>query len=175
MKKILSLIVACVLLLSLCACGSEPTLVGSNGGDNNSSAETNKDKVFKVGDTVSLKDVEVTFIGITENEGSEYIKPADGKVFVLCEFEISNKSDEDLIVSSLMNFQTYCDDYSCDISFGATVGADEKEQLDGTVAAGKKLKGVVGYEISPDWKELEIRYQPDLMSSDKIVFAANNG
>lgn len=171
MKKIISLVIVCVVLFSLCACSSEPTLVGSNGGNNNPSSEATE---FKVGDTVKLNDVEVTFIGVTEDAGSTYFKPADGKIFVFCEFEISNKSNKDLAVSSMMSFQAYCDDYTCDLSISALAAKGEKEQLDGTVAAGKKMKGVVGYELPIDWTELEVHYIPDLLSSNKIVFVANN-
>ena len=31
----------------------------------------------------------------------------------------------------------------------------DKNQLDGTVAPGKKMNGVIGYEVPADWKELE--------------------
>ena len=49
----------------------------------------------------------------------------------------------------------------------------DRNQLDGTVAAGKKFKGVVGYEVPEDWKELEIRYTPDYWNGNDIVFIAN--
>ena len=48
-------------------------------------------------------------------------------------------------------------------------------QLDGSVAAGKKMKGVIGYELPSDWKELEIHYTSDLWSSSSIIFVTGNG
>ena len=172
MKKITSLLTVCVLLFSLTACFSEqPSLVGS--GDN-SSTEPAGDKTFKVGDTVELDDIVVSFVGVTEHTGSEFLKPADGKIFVLCEFEISNNSNSDLAVSSILNFEAYYDNYACELSISALAEKGDKEQLDGSVSAGKKMKGVVGYEIPADWKELEVHYTPDLLSSEKIVFVAAN-
>lgn len=176
MKKIISLVVLCVLMLSLCACVSEPALIGS-GLDSiteQPTTEPAEDKVFTVGDTVALNNIEVTFIGVTESTGSDFLKPADGNTFVLCEFEIYNSSDEELSVSSMMCFNAYYDDYSCDLSISALSSKGDKAQLDGTVAAGKKMRGVVGYEIPTNWQVLEIHYTPSILSDDKIVFSANH-
>ena len=139
MRKIVSLALVCLLLLNLCACFSGPTLVGTDSSKptSNNSTSLNGQK-FKVGDSVELKDVVVKFIGVTENTGSQYNKPADGNVYILCEFEIINNSKEELAVSSMMSFKAYCDDYSCDYSLGALMEKGNKDQLDGSVAAGKR-------------------------------------
>lgn len=55
------------------------------------------------------------------------------------------------------------------MSLSAIIGA-EKNQLDGTVAAGKKMNGVIGYEAPADWKEIEIRFTPDFWSGKDITF-----
>ena len=175
MKRIFSLFIVFVLLFGLYACSSEPTLVSSNNGTDTPQTDSTGNKVFKVGDTVKLNNVEVTFVGITKSSGTDYFKPAEGKTFVLCEFELSNTSDKDLVVSSIMNFEAYYDDYACDLSISALADKGDTEQLDGTVAAGKKMKGVIGYEIPNDWQELEIHYTPDILNNDKIVFVATNG
>ena len=177
MKKLIALVVVCLLLVGLCACETGPSLVGTAPADSKPSTEATsapEDKAFKVGDVVELNDILVTFIGVTESTGSEYNKPEEGNVYVLCEFEIINNSDNELAVSSIMSFTAYCDDYSCDYSLGALLEKGNKDQLDGSVAAGKKMKGVVGYEVPADWKELEIHYITDLLSSNKIVFVATN-
>lgn len=177
MKKMIALVTACLLLLGLCACESGPSLVGTMPSGNTTSTETTSapaDKTFKVGDVVELDDVVVSFIGVTKSTGSDFYKPADGNVYVLCEFEIANNSNEELAISSMLSFKAYCDDYACDYSLGALMAKGDKDQLDGSVAAGKKMKGVVGYEVPTDWKELEIQYTVDLLSSSKIIFVATN-
>lgn len=176
MKKLISMILVCFLMFSLCACGDDPSLVGSGSGNSNLNSDTSSvgNKTFKLGDSVELKDVVVTFLSVTENTGSTYNKPENGKVFVLCEFEIVNNSKEELAVSSLLSFKAYYDDYSCDLSFGALMEKGNKDQLDGSIAAGKKMKGVVGYEVPANWQELEIQYTPDLFSNDKITFVTTN-
>lgn len=177
MKKIASLIMACILLLSLCACSSEPSLVGTAPIGTQAATEaptTEGDKVFHLGDAVEMDNVVVSFIDVAESSGSDFNKPADGNVYVLCEFEIVNNSDEEVSVSSMLSFEAYCDDYTCDYSLGALMEKGNKDQLDGAIAAGKKMKGVVGYEVPSDWKELEIHYALDVWSSSKIVFVATN-
>ena len=41
-----------------------------------------------------------------------------------------------------------------------------------TVAAGKKFKGIVGYEVPSDWQEFEIVFTPDFWSGKGITFTA---
>ena len=67
------------------------------------------------------------------------------------------------------------DDYACTFSLSALMEKDSKNQLDGTVAPGKKFSGVVGYEVPTDWQELEINFTPDVWSGKDITFIATNG
>lgn len=136
--------------------------------------EKEEKNVFYVGETAELKDVCVTLLGVTKSKGSTYNKPTEGNMYVLCEFEIANNSNAEIAVSSMLSFEAYCDDYTCTFSLGALMEKGNKNQLDGTVAAGKKFKGVVGYEVPVDWKELEVAYTPDFWSGKDIVFVATN-
>lgn len=134
-----------------------------------------KKTTFLVGETAELNGVQVTLKGVTESKGSSYNKPNDGNLFVLCEFDIANNSDAEIAVSSMMSFNAYCDDYACTYSLGALIEKGSKNQLDGSVAAGKKFNGVVGYEVPADWKELEISFTPDFWTGKDITFIATNG
>lgn len=93
---------------------------------------------------------------------------------MLCEFNIANNSKEELSVSSVLSFDAYCDDYACSYSLTAQMASD-KSQLDGTVAAGKKMSGVIGYEVPTDWKELEVHFSPSVWSGKDMVFLATHG
>ena len=129
---------------------------------------------YGVGDTLTQNDITVTFLGVTETHGSAYNKPSEGNVYVLCEFEITNNKSTDLGVSSRMNFEVYCDDYSTSLSLGALIESGNKSQLDGTIAGGKKMKGVVGYEVPADWSQLEIHYTPSALFAKEFTFIANH-
>lgn len=177
MKKIISLVMTCVLLLGLCACSSEPSLVGTVPAGESTATEApvvSDEKTFKLGDSVELDGVVVSFLDVIESSGEQFFEPEEGNVFVLCEFEIANNSTEELSVSSVMSFEAYCDGYACDYSFNALMAKGDKDQLDGSVAVGKKMKGVVGYEVPADWTELEVQYTLDVWGDDKIVFVATN-
>lgn len=137
--------------------------------------EVENKSAFYIGETAELKGVNVTLARVTESAGSTYNKPTDGNVFVLCEFEIANNSNKEITVSSMMSFEAYCDDYTCTFSLGALMEKGNKNQLDGTVAAGKRFNGVVGYEVPTDWQELEIVFTPDFWSGKDITFVATNG
>ena len=153
--------------------GSSPEKVGTAGTENGNNSTAPQQKEFAVGDVVSLKDIEVTFVSCTETNGKDYYAPNSGNVFLFCEFSIDNKSSKDIAVSSVMSFEAYVDDYATNMSITATVAAD-KGQLDGAVAAGKKMSGVIGYEVPADWKTLEIRFTPDFWSGSDITFIANH-
>ena len=129
---------------------------------------------YGVGETALQKDVSVTLVGVSESEGSSFNTPADGNVYVLCEFEIENNAKKELNISSMLSFEAYCDDYSCSFSLGALMEKDNKNQLDGTVAPGKKFNGVIGYEVPADWQELEIHFTPDVWFGKSMVFIATN-
>lgn len=148
--------------------GDEPSKVGETQQEQKQEEQTE----FYVGDIVSLNDVEVTFISCEETKGANFMEPEAGNVFLLCEFEINNKSDKDIAVSSLLSFEAYADDYTTNMSLSATVSSN-KSQLDGTVAAGKKMSGVIGYEVSKDWNTFEIRFTPDFWARKDITFIAS--
>ena len=171
MKKIVMLVLAAVLLLNLCACGSLDSVTDNLPNVGGSAASS---KEYKPGETAEAKDVAVTFVGVTESTGAQFLEPAEGNVFILCEFEIVNNSKKELSISSMMSFDAYCDDSAISISISALSAKGNKNQLDGTIAAGKKMKGVVGYEVPSDWKELEIQFTPDIMSSSKLTFVASS-
>lgn len=137
-------------------------------------SDTDVKTEYAVGEVAELKEVKVTLVSVTENAGSEFNTPAEGNVYVLCEFEIENNSNKDVNVSSMLCFEAYCDSYTCNMSIGALVEKGDKNQLDGTVAAGKKFNGVIGYEVPADWKELEIKFTPDFWSGKDITFIAKN-
>lgn len=129
--------------------------------------------VFGPGDKVEMNDIIVSMTNFYESTGSGFSTPSDGKVFLICEFEIENNSKSDIAVSSLMSFEAYVDDYTANMSLSAIMSAD-KGQLDGTVAVGKKLSGVIGYEADPGRKELEIRFTPNFWTGKDITFVCTH-
>lgn len=143
--------------------------VGING---TATDEPNQPTIYGVGEKATLGDYAVTLVNVTETKGAAYLGPADGNIFVICEFEIENNSNKDIAVSSMLSFEGYHDDYASNLSVSAMASSD-KPQLDGTVAAGKKFNGIVGYEAPSDWKEFEVRFTPDFWNGGELVFVTN--
>lgn len=133
-------------------------------------AETTEAPVFTVGDTLEMGDVLVTLVDVSESKGSQFLTPTDGNVFVTCEFIIENNSGSEMAVSSMMSFECYFDDYAANISLGAMVADQSKQQLDGSVAPGKKISGVVGYEAPADWADMEIHFKSSVYANKPFVF-----
>ena len=151
----------------------KPKKVGSiDEANQTDSPESNAEEqeVFHIGETAELNDVRVTMTNYEESNGSEYNIPSDGNVFVLVEFEIENNSDSELAVSSALSFEAYSDDYALEYSLQALIEKGSSKQLDGSIAPGKKMKGVVGYEVPANWKNLEIHFKDDVWSSNKFEF-----
>ena len=127
---------------------------------------------FYMGETAEQGDVQFTLVNVYESSGSELITPDDGNIFLVCEFDISNNSEEDIGISSVMNFEAYCDDYSLtlDIMGLQVPEAEGKSQLDGNIASGKKMNGIVAYQVPSDYKTMEINATPDFWSGKDIKF-----
>lgn len=133
-------------------------------------AESTEAQPFTVGDTLEMDGILVTLNDVVEHNGTQYMKPTDGNVFVTCEFTIENQTDSEIAVSSMLCFKAYFDDYATNINISAMVADQSKNQLDGAVAAGKKINGVVGYEAPDDWSEIEIHFTPAGFGSKSFIF-----
>lgn len=127
---------------------------------------------FYLGETAEQKNVQITLTNVTESSGNDFVKPDEGNIYLICEFEIANNSEKDISISSMMNFEAYCDDYSLsqDILGLQAPEAEGKNQLDGSVAAGKKMNGVIAYQVPSDYKTMEINVAPDFWSGKDMKF-----
>ena len=122
-----------------------------------------------IGDTAESNGVKVTLVNAETGHGSQYLTPSAGNIFVTLEFEIENDSSSDINVSSIASLEAYCDDYSVTESITAVTLSD-KSTLDGNVAAGKKMKGVISYEVPEDWQNLEVTFSPSFWSNHSVTF-----
>lgn len=142
------------------------------------SDNTDTQPLYKTGETATLNDIQMKVLGYEESSGDEQLSPntlpADGNEFVFVNIEITNNTEEDLVVSSLASFESYCGEYKLDYSqkaFTAFATNTDKQQLDGTVASGNTLSGYLCLEVPADWETLEIHYSPDPWpTSEKIQF-----
>ncbi len=140
--------------------------------DSKEDSEPEEKTEFYLGETAEQKNVQITLANVTESSGNDFAKPDEGNIFLICEFEIANNSEKDISISSVMNFEAYCDDYSLsqDLMGLQAPEVEGKNQLDGNVAAGKKMNGIIAYQVPADYKTMEINVAPDFWSSNDMKF-----
>ena len=131
-------------------------------------------KFFKLGETVETKTVKAAITGMEKPTGSSFNKPAEGKEFILLNVTVENISDSELNISSMLGINAYVDDEAISESLSAQMAKDDTKTLDGTIAAGKKLSGTLGYEVPKDWKQIEIHFQPDVYGNTTIKWLVEN-
>lgn len=129
---------------------------------------------FNLGDTVETKKVKAIITSIEKSNGNQFNNPADGNEFVLIDLEIENISDSEMAVSSLLSFDAYVDDVTINESISAQIAKEGTNTLDGTVAAGKKMKGTLGYEVPTGWTQIEIHFTPDVWDDTVIKWIVEN-
>lgn len=128
-------------------------------------------QTFTVGDTAEMNKVRVSLVDVRSSAGSQYSAPEKGNVFLTFELEIDNGTDAELGISSLLSFSAYADDYALTYSLTGIL-ADGGKQLDGAIAAGKKMRGVVSFEAPEGWKTAEIHFKPNVWAGREFVFRA---
>lgn len=167
------LIVLVIIIIAVAAgSGDEPKKVDNSNTTKKTEKKTSKDAKFTVGDTADFDGVKVTLNSTVVSNGEEYSEPDSGKYFLGAIFTIVNDSDEDIDVSSELNFEAYCDGKSMNSDL---MGLDAPEwdgydQLDGDVASGKRMAGVMAYQVPKDFKKIEIRFQPDFWGDKKVTY-----
>lgn len=129
---------------------------------------------FKIGETAVIKKVKATITKMEKSEGGEFNRPADGHEFVLLHMTIENVSDKEISISSVLNFDAYVDDNAINEDLGAQISKDGTQTMNGTIAAGKRLTGVLGYEVPKGWQKLEIHFSPGLLSDTVIKWLIEN-
>ena len=140
-----------------------PKKISSNEEEQTQATEEKVNEPFKVGDTVETEDLRITFLK-AEPYTEEYDEPAKGHEFYKFEFEFVNISDSDQYVSS-MDFNCYVDGYDMESAYSS-----KDKDLDATLSAGKKTKGVVCFEIPKDAKNISLEYETNYWSESKVCF-----
>ncbi len=105
---------------------------------------------------------------VTESKGKGYNKPAKGKIFVICNFLVENKSDDDFTMS-MLDYNAYADGYSLSETY---YSEDDFGSMSGTIAPGKKkMKGALAFEVKKNYKKLELDFAlGDLFGDEKVKF-----
>ena len=172
MNRTISIITALFLLIPISHAESLGDLYGSMISLFSSEDEST---TYAPGDTAVLDDYDIKLTNVMASNGGSQYKPENGNIYIILEFDITNKTDEQVFISSMMCFSPIVDDITYTISVEADAVAmfSGKMQFDAAIDPGKTQSGIVGYEIPEDWKEFKITVRPDFYSSDKAIFIVN--
>ena len=160
-------------------------IAGSSGKDNpkkvgetnakveDKKTESNKPKIFKVGDIVELKDFKVTVNKVYTVNGDEFTQPEEGNEFIAVDCTVENISNEEQTVSSLAMFKVVDKDgRACEYAIIGQTAA-KAGQMDGQLAPGRKLTGVYVVEVPKGSTGLELEFNSSLFSGGQIIVKLN--
>lgn len=168
MRRLLSFVLVLLLMTSVASAEGWGDMFGGL-----TSLFSSKDEVtYGVGEKVEVDGLVVTLTDVMTSKGNSYYKPASGKEYVILQFEIKNDSKEDITLSTMMNFTFWCDNTICviDVNALATAMLSGKYQLDCAVEAGKKVTGVIGYEVPKNWEQLKVEFKKELLFGESVTF-----
>ncbi|MDH6371714.1 hypothetical protein M2444_003513 [Paenibacillus sp. PastF-3] len=118
--------------------------------------EPKETMITEVGQTITTKNFKLTVESLDKPKGNDYVKPSEGNEFVEIGIILENISSKDYMVSSMLMFNAYQDSFSINEDLMAHTLDSQIGTMDGALAAGKKIRGKLAYQLPKDWKELEI-------------------
>lgn len=108
-----------------------------------------------------------TYTAISDSSGFYTEEPDSGKVYLVMFLEAENVSDKDNYFNPLY-VEAYADGYS--VSTELLINKpDNAEAIAGDVAAGKKIKGYIAWQVDKDWSEFEMTYNSGTWTNEKAA------
>ena len=92
-----------------------------------------------------------------------FIQPKPGYHYVSLALEFENLGSSDKMVSSF-SFDCYADGMACDSIFV------RDDDLQATISAGRKAKGTVSFEVPDTAEVIEVEFNSNVWTSDRIAF-----
>lgn len=160
MKRLGCAALAMLLMFSMGACASE------TGDDKNGETqEEEKKDVYAMKETVHLEDMDVTVNSVSTSTGEDYIKPADGKVFVLINITITNTSDDTIsyneLYANIQNKQGQIE------SVGLSMYSPDDKINSGKLATGGSITGSIVTEAAEsEINSMIFIYEPNPFSDE---------
>lgn len=123
-------------------------------------------ETYGVGETFKIGNLQYKINTVRTSDGDgNVVKPlTDGNNFLIIGLTIENQGTVDAEVRSLIGFQLKDKNgKSQDFSIGATLAV--KDSIDGTIKAGGKITGELGYEVLKGAQTFKLMVIPDPLST----------
>lgn len=137
--------------LGLTGCGTTPSSVQTNVNTSPPQVTPQPKPIFKVGDTQKISQFQLKVNSVKTTNGGQ-LKPSEGNRFVFVDVTIENQSDKDILVSSMAMF----DLVNLDGRKSKFTISEKLDTVDGTLGAGRKITGELGYEILKNDKDFDL-------------------
>lgn len=121
---------------------------------------------IKAGNAVTTDTLKISYLSCNSNwkEYDSYSAPESGNKIIRAEFTFENISSTD---QSLSGITCYADNKKCEEYYFAD---DYSSPVLETISAGRTLNGILYYEVPKDAEEIELEFESDYWSSEKIIF-----
>ena len=122
---------------------------------------------YNVGDVFESNEIKIMFIDSGDySTDNEFLQPASGNKYIYAEFSVYNIGESDYSVGSV-SFDCYADDTLCSQSI---LTVDDAMSSIATVSPDRNIKGKIYYEVPKDSNKIEIEFETDFLSQDKVYF-----
>lgn len=176
MKKILKFfaIFLCLFVALAIGCGSSsdestPSKVGEVETSKVTEEKAEEETVvevkseYHVGDILSDGDLHIVYVASGEyQEDNEFMQPQEGNKFIFFSLAFENKGSSDHSISSF-SFECYADGYNVEEHY-------TDNDLSATLSPGRTTEGLLVYEVPVDSKNIEIEYEANFFTNEKIKF-----
>lgn len=146
---------------------SESSKKSSGSSSQNTTADTDENKEYKVGDTISVNNQELTVTKVQRNFTTKYGSPKDGQEYVKVTLKLENKSDKSISAySSSFKVQDSNGVIETD-DFSGSVGLDDGFNYSEIAPSGVKTGSLV-FEVPKGDSNLTFIYEPELLSKKQV-------
>lgn len=129
--------------------------------------ETSDNNIFYVGDILETKNIKLSYLSCGEyHDDNMFVEPGEGNKFVYFEFEFENIGNSDTSVGSL-DFDCYADGYEAQSPLAT---ADNVMASIASLSPGRKLGGIVVFEIPSTSETVEVEYETSFWTQNKAIF-----
>lgn len=134
------------------------------------------DDAYGPKEIVDLDNGSIELTNVYTSGRNQFYTPEDGYEYVMIEFSIENDGEEEMAISTLLNFNTWCDGkvYTISLDALATAMFAGRIQLDCVIESGESVTGVIGYEVPENWEEIIVEYKEEAIFGKTVRFAVEN-
>lgn len=163
-------LIVIVVLIVLIGLSGDSTNTENNIQPNDSTTTStnveNKVTEVKVGENITTDTLKISYLELNDNFNgySKYATVKPGYKIIKAVFEFDNISSTDQFVSSV-EFNCYADGYDCETFYSV-----DDSSFSATLSAGKKTKGNVYFEVPINATEIDLEYELNVWTSEKIIF-----